>query len=142
MAGKTELRRGNMISTTVVSTKLSIQTSLSLELSSFHNTANYNSYTSLRDVLPSTALISPCTSAVSAAGAVAIRNRLVKQAAWAYLQPMSASPSSNGGAQRFLRRIFAVEDAGDSSCVGFIAFHVAMAVDRLLALFRVPAHVR
>ncbi|XP_052199542.1 uncharacterized protein LOC127806353 [Diospyros lotus] len=50
------------------------------------------SYTSLKDLLPSMAVNSPTAS--SAAGSdLGIRNRLVKQAAWAYLQP-SASPSS------------------------------------------------
>ncbi|KAL4339103.1 hypothetical protein AHAS_Ahas12G0276700 [Arachis hypogaea] len=65
-----------------------------------------SSYTSLKDMLPFTAVNSPSptpTAAATAAssssggGSISIRNRLVKQAAWAYLQPMSPSPCSPSG---------------------------------------------
>ncbi|KAG6403864.1 hypothetical protein SASPL_136098 [Salvia splendens] len=65
---------------------------------------NPRSYTSLKDLLPTTAVNSPRPSSAQAGSDICIRNRLVKQAAWAYLQPMStASGSVDGG---FLRRMF------------------------------------
>ncbi|KAL4578294.1 hypothetical protein LXL04_014415 [Taraxacum kok-saghyz] len=58
------------------------------------------SYTSLRDILLSTAAVvqSPKvpSSAAHSGYEISIRNRLVKQAAWAYLQPMSTSRDSGG----------------------------------------------
>ncbi|XP_049401616.1 uncharacterized protein LOC125865458 [Solanum stenotomum] len=58
------------------------------------------SYTSLRDLLPPAAVNSPRPLATANNGQsgseISIRNRLVKQAAWAYLQPMSTSPDSTG----------------------------------------------
>ncbi|KNA15588.1 hypothetical protein SOVF_096880 [Spinacia oleracea] len=66
-----------------------------------------DAYTSLKDILPCSpsSILSP-TPAVALAGIssssvgsgyeISIRNRLVKQAAWAYLQPtVSSSPSSS-----------------------------------------------
>lgn len=66
-----------------------------------------DNYTSLRDILPCSpsSILSP-TPAIAIAGIsssscgsgyeISIRNRLVKQAAWAYLQPtVSTSPSSS-----------------------------------------------
>ncbi|CAA7019199.1 unnamed protein product [Microthlaspi erraticum] len=52
-------------------------------------------YTSLKDILPSTTttIDSPSVSAVGPT--ISIRNRLVKQAACAYLQPSTPTPSSN-----------------------------------------------
>nr|GEX87193.1 hypothetical protein [Tanacetum cinerariifolium] len=54
-----------------------------------------SSYTSLRDILPSPNNVvqspkTPCYVAHSRCD-ILIRNRLVKEAAWAYLQPMSTS---------------------------------------------------
>ncbi|GJZ44880.1 hypothetical protein Tco_0592476 [Tanacetum coccineum] len=54
-----------------------------------------SSYTSLRDILPSPKCVvqspkTPCYVAHSRYE-ILIRNRLVKEAAWAYLQPMSTS---------------------------------------------------
>ncbi|KAK7378839.1 hypothetical protein VNO80_04287 [Phaseolus coccineus] len=105
------LRRHNSIAVASV-TKLSLpattppQRTTSLELVSLTSPFSA-SYTSLRDVLPSPnfAVNSPTASAYSGQE-ISIRNRLVKQAAWAYLQPMSASP---GGAStpHFLRRLTA-----------------------------------
>ncbi|KAJ9541443.1 hypothetical protein OSB04_027949 [Centaurea solstitialis] len=58
------------------------------------------SYTSLRDILPSTAAVVQSPKVRSFAThsdyEIPIRNRLVKQAAWAYLRPMSTSPDSDG----------------------------------------------
>ncbi|KAJ8630522.1 hypothetical protein MRB53_023845 [Persea americana] len=53
------------------------------------------SYTSLRDLLLSSPRPSPCAISVSCHD-ITIRNRLVKHAAWAYLQPMSRPMRSNG----------------------------------------------
>ncbi|GKB65027.1 hypothetical protein Tco_0921213 [Tanacetum coccineum] len=59
-----------------------------------------SSYTSLRDILPSPKSVvqspkTPCYVAHSRYE-ILIRNRLVKEAAWAYLQPMSTSPEADG----------------------------------------------
>ncbi|KAD5508521.1 hypothetical protein E3N88_16224 [Mikania micrantha] len=58
------------------------------------------SYTSLRDILPSsTPIIRSLKAPYPAANMgyeILIRNRLVKQAAWAYLQPMPTSSESGG----------------------------------------------
>lgn len=66
------------------------------------------SYTSLKDLLPPTAVSSPKPNSPShsqsASGEISIKNRLVKQAAWAYLQPMSTAPDSTG--RNFLHRIW------------------------------------
>lgn len=66
------------------------------------------SYTSLRDLLPLAAVNSPRPLATASNGQsgseISIRNRLVKQAAWAYLQPMSTSPDSSG--RRLFSRLF------------------------------------
>nr|GEZ13965.1 hypothetical protein [Tanacetum cinerariifolium] len=59
-----------------------------------------SSYTSLRDILPSpnNAVQSPKTPCYVANSRceILIRNKLVKEAAWAYLQPMSTSPEDDG----------------------------------------------
>ncbi|KAK7396744.1 hypothetical protein VNO78_17902 [Psophocarpus tetragonolobus] len=102
------LRRRNS-NTTTSATKLSLPATPPPRTTSFELVALKSpfstSYTSLRDVLPSpyAAVNSPTASAYSGQE-ISIRNRLVKQAAWAYLQPMSASP---GGAStpHFLRRL-------------------------------------
>ncbi|MQM08104.1 hypothetical protein Taro_040951 [Colocasia esculenta] len=94
-------------------------------------------YTSLRDLLPPPALQSPTAAAAGPHGReIAIRNRLVKQAACAYLQPAGASSprSSRGrGCLRWLR--WEVE-----GCIGFVAARVLPGVRRafgcLLARFR------
>ncbi|PNX62125.1 hypothetical protein L195_g061001, partial [Trifolium pratense] len=68
------------------------------------------SYTSLRDMLsPKADINSPTASGANNSGfVISIRNRLVKQAALAYLQPMSSSVenSFNSSAPNFLHRIF------------------------------------
>ncbi|XVF76128.1 hypothetical protein PTKIN_Ptkin13bG0241000 [Pterospermum kingtungense] len=111
------LRRRNSISAPVqVPAELTLQTPtngsastsplLNLELISLKT--SFASYTSLKDILSSsTVAINSPTAAGSATNSgyeISIRNRLVKQAAWAYLQPMSASPDSSGS--HFFRRIW------------------------------------
>ncbi|KAL3532146.1 hypothetical protein ACH5RR_005667 [Cinchona calisaya] len=63
------------------------------------------SYISLKDLLPSTPVNSPKSKspAQSCSSEISIKNRLVKQAACAYLQPMSTSPDSS--ARNFLHRL-------------------------------------
>ncbi|XP_068475280.1 uncharacterized protein [Phaseolus vulgaris] len=124
------LRRHNSIAA-ASATKLSLpattppQRTTSLELVSLTSPFSA-SYTSLRDVLPSPyfAVNSPTASAYSGQE-ISIRNRLVKQAAWAYLQPMSASP---GGAStpHFLRRLTAAS-------LDFFFNHLVPAVSRFFS---------
>ncbi|KAL3628176.1 hypothetical protein CASFOL_027222 [Castilleja foliolosa] len=64
-----------------------------------------HSYSSLRDILPSLAVNSPKPKSITPRSDIRIRNRLVKQAALAYLQPMSTAPGSTGG--DFFRRLWA-----------------------------------
>ncbi|KAG2325836.1 hypothetical protein Bca4012_040448 [Brassica carinata] len=59
-------------------------------------------YTSLRDILPSTTAAADSPAVSVAAPIISIRNRLVKQAACAYLQPATPTPSSNSS---LLRRV-------------------------------------
>nr|POE68370.1 hypothetical protein CFP56_12544 [Quercus suber] len=87
-------------------------------------------YTSLKDILPvsasNAAVSSPTpasTAAVSSGYEISIRNRLVKQAAWAYLQPMSSSPGSSG--PHFLHRLWL-------SFLSFFRRHVVPAFTHLL----------
>ncbi|RDX64193.1 hypothetical protein CR513_57283, partial [Mucuna pruriens] len=118
------LRRRNSITATSA-IKLSLpgtppQRTTSLELVSLKYPLSA-SYTSLRDVLPSpnAAINSPTASAGQE---ISIRNRLVKQAAWAYLQPMSASPGGSS-TPHFLRRLSA-------ACFGFLCHHFVPVVSR------------
>ncbi|XVF07569.1 hypothetical protein REPUB_Repub06bG0150700 [Reevesia pubescens] len=103
----TTLRRSNSISTPVqVSSKLTLLTPKPLQTAtSFPNgnavsppldlelislKTSLASYTSLKDILPSSAvaICSPTAagSVTNSGYEISIRNRLVKQAAWAYLQ--------------------------------------------------------
>ncbi|XXG62574.1 hypothetical protein AAC387_Pa05g0905 [Persea americana] len=86
------------------------------ELASLHPPPP-SSYTSLKDILPtSPGIQSPTASQICQE--ISIRNRLVKQAAWAYLQPMASSPgSSSSGPHQFLRRIWV-----SFSGAGFLGF--------------------
>ncbi|KAL5710453.1 hypothetical protein ACHQM5_021012 [Ranunculus cassubicifolius] len=63
-------------------------------------------YTSLKDLLPSLSAIQSPTggSCSQSLYEIPIRNHLVKQAAWAYLQPMSSSP--NGSNQYSFRSMW------------------------------------
>ncbi|KAM6571351.1 hypothetical protein CsatA_015431 [Cannabis sativa] len=119
--------------------------SLNFELISFKNSASSSQpYTSLKDLLPfspsAVGINSP--TAVSSGYEISIRNRLVKQAAWAYLQPMSSSPSSNGS--HFLGRIWvrlAAVHNPVTACLGFFRRVVVptliRTVDRILIALRV-----
>lgn len=59
------------------------------------------SYVSLRDLLPTPAAVnspkpkSAAQNHLHPGSEISIRNRLVKQAAWAYLQPMSTAPDTS-----------------------------------------------
>lgn len=118
----TTLSRRNSIGTPAVSTKLTItksnlfrhhsssypKTTVVAALASSSSPPSF-CYTSLKDVIPSSAVNSPTTASSSIAAAhpgyeIAIRNRLVKQAAWAYLQPVSGYPDSDDGS--FFRRFW------------------------------------
>lgn len=98
------------------------------------------SYTSLKDLLPSPAVQSPTSSAPAAATAgggsgyeISIRNRLVKQAAWAYLQPMSTSPDSSSAGRHLLHRIW----ARISGFLRFFSRALTRAFDRVLRAVRI-----
>ncbi|XP_026427191.1 uncharacterized protein LOC113323139 [Papaver somniferum] len=78
-----------------------VSSSLDFELFSFKpsSSSQDDKYTSLKDLMPyslSAAVQSPTGSMIQPCYEISIRNRLVKQAAWAYLQPMSSSPGSSG----------------------------------------------
>ncbi|KAA0043832.1 putative COPII coat assembly protein SEC16 [Cucumis melo var. makuwa] len=91
-------------------------------------------YTSLRDILPSnTASSSPTAASAANSGyEISIRNRLVKQAAWAYLQPMSSSPGSSG--PHLLRRIW----LRFSACLSFLNLPIISSITNAFdRIFRV-----
>ncbi|KAK4419441.1 hypothetical protein Salat_2357000 [Sesamum alatum] len=130
------LRRWNSISTSVVlvPTKLnrnsSTTTSDDLQLLSIKPPAH--SYSSLKDILPSVAVNSPQPKAAQPGPDICIRNRLVKQAAWAYLQPtMSSSLGSTGG--NFFHRLW----TRFASVIDFFVSNVVRALDGTLCLIRI-----
>ncbi|GLT81397.1 hypothetical protein SLA2020_527860 [Shorea laevis] len=99
----------------------------------------YPAYTSLKDlIIPSAAVNSPTatTSSPNSGYEISIRNRLVKQAAWAYLQPMPSSPHYSGPS--FFRRLWLRLSSYNplSSCFRFIHIHLLPCLmrvfDRLL----------
>lgn len=102
-------------------------------------------YTSLKDLIPSSPggfVNSPTAASAANSGyEISIRNRLVKQAAWAYLQPMSSSPGSSG--THFVHRLWLKLSCQDpiSACLGFINQHVIPTLSRafngILRAFRV-----
>lgn len=93
------------------------------------------SYVSLRDLLPSAAVNSPkpkspAQNHLQPCSEISIRNRLVKQAAWAYLQPMSIAPDSS--TRNFLHRLwdqFTTENPL-SALVRFFNRHVFGTINR------------
>ncbi|XP_050230346.1 uncharacterized protein LOC126679371 [Mercurialis annua] len=131
-------------STTTTTTATNSSDVVSFELSSFNSSSL--SYTSLKDILPSVAVNSPtggaATPTCGSAYEISIRNRLVKQAAWAYLQPMSSSPDSTS--QHFLRRLwlrFSTENP-INACIEFITRHIIPSItqfiNRMFRLIGVP----
>ncbi|WCJ34216.1 hypothetical protein M5689_015535 [Euphorbia peplus] len=81
-------------------------------------------YISLKDMLPSSAVSSPTSAVNGSACEISIRNRLVKQAAWAYLQPMSSSPESSS--QNFLHRVWIRVSARNpiGACFRFVSVYL------------------
>ncbi|KFK25029.1 hypothetical protein AALP_AA8G057800 [Arabis alpina] len=115
----TSLRRRNSISTLLTSDKpfpidQSSPSSFDFELITL-KPSSFVAYTSLRDIIPSS---SPSNSSVNlpsingSSGDISIRNRLVKQAAWSYLQPTTQSSSENSHGSQFLRRVWIQFSAG------------------------------
>ncbi|KAJ4837453.1 hypothetical protein Tsubulata_015304 [Turnera subulata] len=103
--------------------------------------SNSSPYTSIKDLLPSPvgAFVNSPTAAPtprSSSHDISIRNRLVKQAAWAYLQPMS-SPSSSSSGDHFLRRLWLQLSSHNpvSACIRFFTLRVAPAVNAALDRF-------
>lgn len=81
-----------------------VSQTLDLELVSVNKSSDdpLPCYTSLKDILPSTTTTVDSPAVSTAGPTISIRNRLVKQAACAYLQPSTPTPSSNPS---FLRRV-------------------------------------
>ncbi|XP_059669585.1 uncharacterized protein LOC132314781 [Cornus florida] len=152
------LRRRNSIATTKLSLPSKLLQAVAITTSSTPSFPTVDlelikpplSYTSLKDILPSTAsVLSPTSNAVpvSASCEISIRNRLVKQAAWSYLQPLSTSPDSVG--PHFLRRLW-VRFSCDYVKNPFTAFlrffdrrilqAITRVFDRLIRLVRVRSH--
>jgi len=149
------LRRRNSIAMSlVIPTKLSLHPSSILPPSHLNGTAlspldisllslkSSSSYTSLKDLLPSATVNSPTSSnsTTTSPYEISIRNRLVKHAAWAYLQPMSPSADSSG---HFLRRVWLRFSTKNpiTACFRFLSGHVipsiTSAFDRILHAIRV-----
>ncbi|TXG58165.1 hypothetical protein EZV62_015994 [Acer yangbiense] len=151
------LRRRNSISTSVpLPSKLTLPPkplhtsslpnslpSSSFELISFKSSLT-NNYTSLKDILPfssngaAASVNSPTAGpAVNYCYEISIRNHLVKQAAWAYLQPMSASPGSSG--HHYFRRIwmrFSSAQNSISSCLRYINSLIISGLSRAIDRIR------
>ncbi|KAK4396578.1 hypothetical protein Sango_1494400 [Sesamum angolense] len=131
------LRRWNSISTSVVvlpakltaSNRYSSSASDDLQLLSIKPAPH--SYSSLKDILPSVAVNSPQPKAAQPGPDICIRNRLVKQAAWAYLQPMSTSLGSTGG--NFFHRLW----TRVAAVIDFVVRNVVRALDGTLRVIRI-----
>lgn len=101
------LRRWNSISTSAVASSTRLAASLAsaddMELLPIKYASH--TYSSLKDLLPPLAAVnSPMLKSTSPGSDICIRNRLVKQAALAYLTPMSDYPRSAGG--NFFHRLW------------------------------------
>ncbi|CAN6805423.1 unnamed protein product [Brassica oleracea] len=115
----TPLRRRNSISTTTpaITTVETPSPSFHFELISLKP----SSYTSLRDIIssPSNSSVNlpsvngSSSPVLSTVGDISIRNPLVKQAAWSYLQPTALTSSEDSpGCSQFLRRVWLHFSAG------------------------------
>ncbi|OVA07113.1 hypothetical protein BVC80_1289g28 [Macleaya cordata] len=148
------LHRRNSIPSAMVPTKLDIP--IKLQSSSFPITngdrvsslsavdfelislKSSQEYTSLKDLIPSssptTAVQSPTASGIQSCYEISIRNRLVKQAAWAYLQPMSSSPNSSGNSFRRMWVRFSSECIRNpvNACLRFINRRIIPTISQAL----------
>lgn len=132
------LRRWNSISTSVVaaSTRLTASdrnfpsatlasSADDLELLPIKSASH--TYSSLKDLLPPLAAVnSPMLKSTSPGSDICIRNRLVKQAALAYLTPMSDYPRSGGG--NFFHRLW----TGVATLIDFFCTKVVQILDGAL----------
>ncbi|KAG8376796.1 hypothetical protein BUALT_Bualt09G0101200 [Buddleja alternifolia] len=89
------------------------------------------SYISLKDLLPSVTINSPKPNPAQPGSDICIRNRLVKHAARAYLQPMSTSFGSAGG--NFFHRLW----TRVAAVIGFVRRNVIRAIDDTLRVIRI-----
>lgn len=90
-----------------------------------------HSYSSLKDLLPSVGVNSPKPKSALARPDIRIRNRLVKQAAWAYLRPMSTSTDFAGG--NFIQRLW----SGVAAFIDFVCSNIIRAFDGSLRASRI-----
>nr|DAD41719.1 TPA_asm: hypothetical protein HUJ06_016042 [Nelumbo nucifera] len=88
-------------------------------------------YTSLKDLLPpspAAGIYSPNFTGNQSWHEIPIKNRLVKHAAWAYLQPNSTSPKPEAGG--FLRQLM----VRCNGCFRFFSEHIVAGIKRALGL--------
>ncbi|MCL7022172.1 hypothetical protein MKW94_015605 [Papaver nudicaule] len=153
-------RRNSFPSSMVLDIPIQLQTnedkvsssSLDFELFSFKPSSLSSSaqdddkYTSLKDLMPyslSAAAQSPTGSMIQPCYEISIRNRLVKQAAWAYLQPMSSSSPGSSSGNSIKRMWFRFENQyvknPINACLDFIKRRlipmVSRVFDRLISWF-------
>ncbi|MCL7039454.1 hypothetical protein MKW94_023897 [Papaver nudicaule] len=150
-------RRNSFPSSMVLDIPIQLQTnedkvssSLDFELFSFKPSSSSSAqddddkYTSLKDLMPyslSAAAQSPTGSMMIQP--ISIRNRLVKQAAWAYLQPMSSSSPGSSSGNSIKRMWFRFENQyvknPINACLDFIKRRfipmVSRVFDRLISWF-------
>ncbi|CAA7026777.1 unnamed protein product [Microthlaspi erraticum] len=121
----TPLRRRNSIATTTAAITSDIPfaidsstpTSFDFELITL-KPSSFVAYTSLRDILSSPSSSSFNIPSInghgssSTVGDISIRNPLVKQAAWSYLQATALTSSEDSAGSQFLRRIWLHFSAG------------------------------
>ncbi|KAH6762145.1 hypothetical protein C2S52_019578 [Perilla frutescens var. hirtella] len=134
------LRRWSSISPSVTTGRSSPSATLSsssddLELLPMKAASHYHSrhsYSSLKDLLPAVAAVnSPKLKSTPPRSDICIRNRLVKQAARAYLSPMSDYPSSGGG--NFFHRLW----TGVAAFIDFFCVEVVRILDGALRAVRI-----
>ncbi|XP_010543822.1 PREDICTED: uncharacterized protein LOC104816611 [Tarenaya hassleriana] len=112
------LRRRNSIAATVATpfpiASSSPPSTLDLELTSLKSCSSFVAYTSLRDLIssPTASIYSPVANGGGPVGEISIRNRLVKQAAWSYLQPTAIASSPGPYGSQLLQRVWVHFSAG------------------------------